>query len=44
MDSMNTYTQKLEELIQDVVITIHANIRDLEEKKTFGDRNVGSPD
>ncbi len=34
---MATYTQQLEEFIQDVLITIHANIRDLEEKKGFAD-------
>ena len=27
--------QQLEEFIQDVLISIHANIRDLEEKRTF---------
>lgn len=32
-----TNAQQLEEFIQDVLITIHANIRDLEEKKTFAD-------
>jgi hypothetical protein len=34
---MATYTQQLEEFIQDVLITVHANIRDLEEKKGFAD-------
>ncbi|QIP14629.1 hypothetical protein G8759_19440 [Spirosoma aureum] len=34
---MTVYTQQLEEFIQDVLITIHANIRDLEEKKSFAD-------
>ncbi|GAB4019051.1 hypothetical protein [Spirosoma koreense] len=34
---MATYTQQLEEFIQDVLITVHANIRDLEEKRTFAD-------
>jgi hypothetical protein len=34
---MTAYTQQLEEFIQDVLITIHANIRDLEEKKSFAD-------
>lgn len=34
---MTTYSQQLEEFIQDVLITIHANIRDLEEKRTFAD-------
>lgn len=38
---MATYTQQLEEFIQDVLITAHANIRDLEEKRTFADRYVG---
>ena len=32
-----TNAQQLEEFIQDVLITIHANIRDLEEKKAFAD-------
>ena len=36
---MPTYTQQLEEFVQDVLITVHANIRDLEEKRTFADRN-----
>ena len=40
---MTTYTQQLEEFIHDVLITVHANIRDLEEKRTFADRNVGPP-
>lgn len=35
--TMTTYTQQLEEFIQDVLITVHANIRDLEEKRTFSD-------
>ena len=34
---MSMYSQPLEEFIQDVLITIHANIRDLEEKKTFAE-------
>lgn len=34
---MTTYSQQLEEFIQDVLITVHANIRDLEEKKNFAD-------
>ncbi|WP_420149519.1 hypothetical protein [Spirosoma sp.] len=34
---MTTYSQQLEEFIQDVLITVHANIRDLEEKRTFAD-------
>lgn len=34
---MTTYSQQLEAFIQDVLITIHANIRDLEEKKAFAD-------
>lgn len=34
---MTTYTQQLEDFIQDVLISIHANIRDLEEKRTFAD-------
>ena len=34
---MTMYSQQLEEFIQDVLITIHANIRDLEEKKAFAD-------
>ncbi|WP_461147034.1 hypothetical protein [Spirosoma pulveris] len=29
--------QQANEFIQDVLISIHANIRDLEEKKTFAD-------
>ena len=29
--------QQLEELIQDVLITMYANIRDLEEKRAFAD-------
>ncbi|GAB3495415.1 hypothetical protein GCM10027341_12750 [Spirosoma knui] len=29
--------QQFEQFIQDVLITIHANIRDLEEKKAFAD-------
>ncbi|MBD2704123.1 hypothetical protein IC229_25990 [Spirosoma sp. BT702] len=31
------HEQQFEEFIQDVLITIHANIRDLEEKRTFAD-------
>ncbi|MVM36918.1 hypothetical protein GO730_03265 [Spirosoma sp. HMF3257] len=34
---MATYTQQLEDFIQDVLISIHANIRDLKEKRTFAD-------
>lgn len=34
---MTTYSQQLEEFVQDVLITVHANIRDLEEKRTFAD-------
>lgn len=34
---MTTYSQQLEEFIQDVLITIHANIHDLEEKRAFAD-------
>lgn len=34
---MTTYTQQLEEFVQDVLITVYANIRDLEEKRTFAD-------
>ena len=34
---MRTYTQQLEDFFQDILITVHANIRDLEEKKTFAD-------
>lgn len=34
---MATYTQQLEEFLQDVLIMVHANIRDLEEKKAFAD-------
>ncbi|MFD2569405.1 hypothetical protein ACFSUS_02095 [Spirosoma soli] len=41
---MTTATaQQLEEFVQDVLITIHANIRDLEEKKAFAERYVGPP-
>ncbi|QJW90285.1 hypothetical protein HNV11_13320 [Spirosoma taeanense] len=34
---MTTYERQMEEFIQDVLISIHANIRDLEEKKSFAD-------
>ncbi|SOD80196.1 hypothetical protein [Spirosoma fluviale] len=35
--------QRANEFIQDVLISIHTNIRDLEEKKAFADRNVEPP-
>lgn len=34
--------QQLEEFVQDVLISLHANIRDLEEKRTFADPNEHS--
>lgn len=34
---ITSYSQQLEAFIQDVLISIHANIRDLEEKKAFAD-------
>ncbi|UHG89053.1 hypothetical protein [Spirosoma oryzicola] len=34
---MTAYSQQVEAFVQDVLITIHANVRDLEEKKTFAD-------
>ncbi|CCH51803.1 hypothetical protein BN8_00750 [Fibrisoma limi BUZ 3] len=34
---MTAYAEQLEDFIQDVLISLHANIRDLEEKRTFAD-------
>lgn len=40
---MSIYTQQSDEFVQDVLSTIHANIWNLEDERTFADRNVGPP-